>query len=834
MNSAIRRAEGYGFLGPGLVRVLQRHPDVIESFGQTGFVSDLARLHRDVIELQGRDFLLPIAISLCVLDFPLQLPIHPGHIREVLRQCGGLVFQALEVVRSRVLPKGLKALKPEKLARKFAADKGLCLQFFAPKPMLPAERKLNMATTQLIASAVRCGEGGTIGKLILALAGMVSEDQFQACFLYGLATQVHYGVTGWDIAIHFILNPELAKSASTVFKALGANCTQWGAVIVEAVCLQGRGSGPIDLRREKEYRTDAGAVEEKVVQPDMDLMERCIKEVLLEELGPASQSMMPFDDWWTSRWLWCVNGSHTRASSDALGIDHNAYDHTHTRFYRRMAAETVDTEPVTSWDTRVSVSASIKQEAGKQRAIFACDTRSYFAFSWLMQAVEPRWRNSHVLLNPGKGGLTGICHRVKNAQRGGGVNLMLDYDDFNSHHSTAVMQLLTRITCEHVGAPNWYKHKLVASFDNTWLDIDGRPRHIAGTLMSGHRLTTYINSVLNRAYLKAAVGSEVMGRTIALHAGDDVYMRVPTLADCATILERAKAFGCRMNPTKQSIGFVGAEFLRLAIGRTGAYGYVARSIATFVAGNWATEDLLKPDDALICAINGVRTLINRSGTKIYPRMVAPALRYIRGVPVRTLIRLLSGEAALEGSPVYDKPRDADVYRVVRDFRLPEEITGSWARNATRDYLSHHVSEVEVRALELCRSTVVDTMVASSFSKGLNQDTAGWPATRIQHVAKLTFNGFTSVSELMSTRIPTGCLAQYPLIRLVASRLTNDDLRELIVAVGGNAQATDLRAEAFGRETTTKNVQGVLPFSDAATFSKRTTAGNIVAFYYIYS
>jgi hypothetical protein len=831
MNLFSERATNYGVVGDYLLSLRSLFPDAFSGYGTSTFVADLVRLQSSVNSLRSVHPLLPTAISLLALPFPLQIQLQPGDTLAIAKTAAGVPFNYVHgaLFSDFLHDRGLDRHLASRLT-----GKTFLSTCFPVKNHAAARTKVNLALTDLCARLIALGHTRTLVGLVNLCAGRLHEDQFINLIVYGFGLSNHFGSVGWDIATYYVLYPDVAKAVSVSLKALGANSTREGALLVEADTLQGRLAKPIDLEAEALYRCDPADVAAKVI-PYSEGLRQHIRHILKTELADRELVLPDINSWWSSRWLWCVNGSQTAASSRAMAIDPKRNRATHNQDYRRMASEALERNPVPDWDGYTNVSKSVKLENGKQRAIFACDTNSYFAFSWILSATEKLWRNSRVILDPGAGGLINIARRVKHAQRGGGVNLMLDYDDFNSHHSTEVMQCVFDELCDLFGAPDWYRDLLIRSFDDMHITIRGVLHRVVGTLMSGHRGTTFINTVLNAAYIRASIGGPAFDRILSLHAGDDVYIRANTLSDCESILYSAKKFGCRMNPAKQSIGFVGAEFLRLAIGPTEAYGYFARSVSGFVSGNWVTQDVLSVDDALVSMISGCRTLINRSGCARLPHLLAGALRYTRGLARRDLIKLLSGEAAIEGSPVYNSDGLIRNYRVTTATPDSIPIPSTWARNASRDYLTDHMSELEITAVQMAGVDALSLLVASSYSKGLNQDFKKLlTPPKLTRVKVRLARGVVSAATLVDKQLERGVLSGYPIIRLFENRLTVDQIRELVMLAGGDPNARDIREEAFGRTSISKNIIGILPFGDAATLSKRTTAGNIFTLYDVHS
>lgn len=837
-----QRAAEYGVIGKYLLRLVNGIDSLDSLIDNSSFVAQLVSLRNATSGLRATSPLLPAAISLICLPFPLQTELSIGEVHLLLKD-------ALKIPGTHIAPFSPWLWEPStaaqftvsrsaprasrQLVRLAITSPGFRAAAYPVKNHPGAPNKINVVLGDLVRSCVTVHGAGVVGRLLGVTAGRVSEDQVCAALIYASGLTVHFGVFSWSIAAHLITNPDDAKALSNTLKSLGVNATPYGCVLTETQTMLGRGVGSIDVDEKAAERCDPSFIASRTIKPDYDSLRVSVRAVIDRELRGRDVKVPSLHDFWTSRWAWCVNGSETAQSDLILGVDRARTKKTHARSYRRMAAESIEHEPVTGWDGKTYVSCSPKLEHGKTRAIFACDTRSYFAFSWLLNSVQPAWRNERILLDPGKGGHIGISDRIRGAQFGGGVNLMLDYDDFNSQHTTRSMQIVFEELCDRVGMPRWYRDVLVASFDDTWVRVRGGWQRVLGTLMSGHRGTTIINSILNAAYIRDAIGGARYDALMSIHTGDDVFIRAHTLGDCEFILRRTREYGCLMNPTKQSVGYFSAEFLRMAQRGGKVHGYFARGVASMVSGNWNNLDPLLPLNGLTSAITTTRSLINRSGCNSLPRVIGPALRYRLSLSVRQIISLLAGQISLEGSPVFN------TNYVVRNLRpevpRPEDLAPDpgWARYATKDYLTDHLSPVEVEALRLCPTDPTPSLVASSYSKGLNQDGRDRrPPVTFRRLPPRPAHGFASAVQLMRTPAHVGCLASSPIVRLIENRLTDDDLRTLVRMAGGDTGARDIRREAFGDTSDTKNIIGFLSYADAASLSKRTASGNIFTSFHI--
>jgi hypothetical protein len=112
-----------------------------------------------------------------------------------------------------------------------------------------------------------------------------------------------------------------------------------------------------------------------------------------------------------------------------------------------------------------------------------------------------------------------------------------------------------------------------------------RVEKMVGTLPSGHRATSFINTILNAAYVRHVCGpaSDIK----AYHTGDDIVMSGDSMA-CEKVLRGVINSKLRTNPSKQAIGGVG-EFLRVGFDMEGARGYTCRAISALVSGNWVSD-----------------------------------------------------------------------------------------------------------------------------------------------------------------------------------------------------------------------------------------------------
>lgn len=818
------RAEAYAHFGLSLISSLTTHHIPLDLYTKLSFTDQLIHVSQIPQKHPHYDAAVRAAITLLLTSFPVQAPMSSIDIIGLAR----LAFPVGTYSRSPHSP-------PTNLPLRAILKTPFLMQYFPFKYHPAATMKTNVRMSDLLRSLASQGILARFETMIYALAGRVSDDQACSAILYASGLAPHLGPYAYEFASCCVLSPKNAKGLSTALKALGANSHPTGALLIEADTLQGRGVGSVDLLQEAKYRCDPSLVAASVIDLDPELLRLAIDDILDEELKVDKVEIPTPQEFWQRRWLWCVNGSHSRVLDRRGGLDTRSIFPGVDRVYRRMYAEAQSEEPLTSWDAQVSVSASEKLEHGKTRAIFACDTLSYFAFEHLLSPVEKAWRGVRVVLDPGTMGHLGVANRIARIQIGG-VHVMLDYDDFNSQHSTSSMKVLFQALTERIGYPPDLAGNILSSFDNMWLYCKGTlVGRAEGTLMSGHRATTFINSVLNAAYIRLSLGKEVYERYKAVHVGDDIYMNAPTHSDAALVLTRAQALGCRMNPAKQSVGTVGAEFLRMGIRPGGAVGYFARSVASAVSGNWVTEARQSPIDALKTAIANVRTLCNRSRSEAFPTLLAGPLSRLTRVPRRLVHALLDGSKAIEGAPIFHSD---GMIRTITEVPPPpeqmaERLPPDWPRHATNDYVVNCATAVEQFALKEAGRSVASAMLIASYNKALTSVAAPPAYPRFKANRPRAPVGSQPALALLYTRKTSGVLQGYPLLTLLKAHISRTLLRTLVILAGGDPNVSDLDAEAWGPDNRSTIVQGSLSYADAAALSNKATTGVLYTTYNVY-
>nr|QLC27595.1 RNA dependent RNA polymerase [Erysiphe necator associated victorivirus 2] len=659
-------------------------------------------------------------------------------------------------------------------------------------------------------------------------ASGASHDQATAFLFYAACLTQHTPhALPWA---HFCVSePKKAKEVSNFLKAVGANASSFGSLLVETETMQGRGVVLTDLRDDAVKRTDIARLEkDDLASFDNDRLRQAIKKILDLEVSHTETGRLDFpslEEHWDSRWSWAVNGSH----SSQLGRELHSLPWPKERIHkihRRAWLEAVEADPRVEWDGTTYVSSSPKFETGKTRAIFACDTRSYLAFEHLMQTLEANWRGTRVILNPGKGGHIGMAERVTRCRNRSGISLMLDYDDFNSHHTNAAMAILIDETCKKTGYPAELAAPLVASFSKQKIFFGGKYIGVsAGTLMSGHRCTTYINSVLNMAYLMCVLGDDYVLERPTMHVGDDVYFGARDYRDAGYIVTSVMNSRLRMNRTKQSVGHVSTEFLRVASDKRDSYGYLARAIAATIAGNWVSDKLLDPYEALTTMVSSARTLANRARSSLVPLLLVSSVRRVvasDSLDDTKLKGILLGAIAINDGPQFHSSGGHARVSVRAEFVSKDDFGYSVLPSlATSSYLSKCATVLEINTLNEAGISVQKQMLRSSWDKSLTHSDKSFEKLIFGNVERFPSRGSVRAEDLIRTPKPPGVLLKYPLLVLAKERLPAATIARAVAAAGGNPHVNDLALEAWGEYSNPAIVNTVLSYSDAATLAKRT-------------
>jgi hypothetical protein len=640
------------------------------------------------------------------------------------------------------------------------------------------------------------------------------------------------------IATRLVRDPKGAKTLSNAIKSLGLNATDLGAMVCEAECLQGRGVGVPDKMGDAGYRVGGDKLEEKLHSVDEGELRKAVRTVLEREC-PRSVEFEEPEKFWRRRWQWCVNGAHSKLVERLHpGLVPHEPALKARQVHRRVFAERLVWEPVTGWDGKSYFSLSLKLECGKTRFIYSGDSLTYFAFEHLMKPVERTWKNMRAILDPGALGTWKIGKRIRAMRKWGSVNVMLDYDDFNSRHRLEYMQMVIEELVNHVDYPQDLAAKLISSISNQHLLVDGEEVGVLkGTLMSGHRCTTFFNTVLNEAYIRVAYPD--LDTLKSMHVGDDVYICTKSYDQAQEILHSCKRVGLAMNPLKQSVGVYAAEFLRVCYGERCARGYACRSVATCVNGNWTSEVRLSAEEGLKSVVGHSWTLCNRATNAEIGALLVSSVKRICKLSSKVARDLLTGRGGLADGPVRALGLSTKSYHLKVDTRAEQNdvalATRGLSQYATSDYLNYCATPLERYILREIGGKIVSKMRCASYRKTMISSPGYSPPTdpadvrverKIQPVRTTV-----QLEEAGRGNSPSGVLAKFPLLQLVKGSIKGELLHQALMAEGITPTFTQKDVfTAWGRQSRALAFMGAVTYSDASSLCSRCDQDLVVVNY----
>nr|QXV86392.1 RNA-dependent RNA polymerase [Totiviridae sp.] len=733
----------------------------------------------------------------------------------------------------------------DQMAHRVGLTKEVLRGIFPRKSHPLAGRKANLFLDKLLEDLYdlsRSAYATTRSVIRVMPRNILTDDQFCSALVYAwcMADQVPFA-TALGYAIFGCLEPVRGKMFSDILKAVGATRHRLGCCLVEVSTLQGRGVGRVDLIADAKLRCGE-TTHPRVLNADEDKLREAINHVFDMELPERALHLPDVDRFWHERFRWCVAGNHSKAANRHWDREVDYVPPGGRRLTRRICAELQSTNPLHSWSGKVGVSLGEKIEHSKSRAIYSCDTLSYFAFSWILDSVEKCWHSRRVILDPGKDGHLGMYGRIMRMRKRRGMRcfVMADYADFNSQHSLRSQQILFEELLKRTNsAGSELGKKLISSFDNMECYYKGcYLGKVNSTLMSGHRATTFINSVLNAAYCIMAWGREDYGRVESFHVGDDVIVLTNSEQSGWHLVDCLHDLGCELQPSKQSIGCHVFEFLRMAgTERYGARGYLCRAIAGLASGNWVTEMAMEPREGLFSLITQARSIINRSGNEHSFRILISSASRITGVEPSLLHEFLSGAVAVAPGPCYRNDGKYVFRRILQydDEQLSNRERSTIMRqplNATYDYIEKGAHLVERLAIEYSGYAPVQAMAIASYGPSRPQQDTGHTSLSQK---KLVFGPRESLyltdkihtGKITTTEVRHGVLGCFPVAQLLKKALSKETVQSLLLAIGVEAPLNEVMSVAWGEEHDGSVIIGVLPYSDAAGIAARHSKGTVI-------
>jgi hypothetical protein len=297
----------------------------------------------------------------------------------------------------------------------------------------------------------------------------------------------------------------------------------------------------------------------------------------------------------------------------------------------------------------------------------------------------------------------------------------------------------------------------------------------------------------------------------------------------------------KMNPNKFSIGAVTAEFLRVSVNQKYSIGYLCRSLASYVNGNWTNEVELNRREILTNAMSSVRSIMNRSNNEIYAEVVSLSVFNRTKFNKKTIFEILKGKRSLSNGPVFDSGNIIKCSLFTKEVnnyersKLANRIQTMKA-NATSDYLTNHTSEIERKVMSYKGVTVYNSLKTASYARDFSNSSID--ITQHEYGLNLIDNevkhisGYSNSNDLYKRVTWVGMLTSYPIFCAMRSNLKNQDIRYILNDIGWGGYS-DINIAAWGDEGTPCLIRGKMSFNDAASMCKKTKSGLIQVDYDMY-
>lgn len=378
------------------------------------------------------------------------------------------------------------------------------------------------------------------------------------------------------------------KQITIFVKALQNNICLDLTPFFEMETLVNRGTGSMDWAKEKRNRTQLNVINmtgSEAYQQAVRLFSEC-------RVDGGLPMVMDYKKYWQTRWEWTPPGSvHSQYESDLQYIPDVREVKNKKIFLLSMPNEL----PYEHWYSRTPENCawpSVKYEWGKQRAIYGSDITNFVMSNLGLLGCENVFDSRFPV---GANAVeAGVRKRVQHVLAHS-TQYCLDFEDFNSQHSIEVMSAVIMayrdvygdvLSKDQILALNW----TVDSVREQYVMRPGttdREYKLKGTLFSGWRLTSFMNTVCNYIYLSEPIRKM---KLLSLHNGDDVLIGVDTVGQVITMMKHAVKYNCRLAPHKCYLAGV-REFLRIDHRRSGKGGqYLSRAVSTLVHGR--TESML--------------------------------------------------------------------------------------------------------------------------------------------------------------------------------------------------------------------------------------------------
>jgi hypothetical protein len=430
--------------------------------------------------------------------------------------------------------------------------------------------------------------------------------------------------------------------------------------LFELQCLVNRGIGTVNWEAERHHRTKPDTIQVPLAQ-----VRKYAKEIF--QMGKSKGYMyktMDLEKYLDSRWEWAPGGSvHSQYESDKNFIP-KEYRHK-TKFVTLNMMGKDKLRQMMTRPAEIHAWASVKYEWAKQRAIYGVDLTSTLITNFAMYRCEEVFKHRFPV---GEEAAATRVHKRLKLMLQDNESFCYDFDDFNAQHSTPVMQevlkayfecFINEMSPSQQTAMEWVINSLnnVTVHNNN--DGNSETYRAKGTLLSGWRLTTFMNTALNYIYFKIAGSFGVSGVTDSVHNGDDVLVAIKNIKSAVMIHDRMAAINARAQPAKCNVYSVG-EFLRVEhkVDKDKGLGaqYLTRACATLVHSRCESQEPVRITEAVKAVITRASELEQRCKvpTDLIHDLVDGALKRLADIfkkPIAKVRRMVDLHVLVGGSSV---------------------------------------------------------------------------------------------------------------------------------------------------------------------------------------
>nr|URN70560.1 RNA-dependent RNA polymerase [Diplodia mutila fusagravirus 1] len=352
-------------------------------------------------------------------------------------------------------------------------------------------------------------------------------------------------------------------------------------------------------------------------------MRECIHEAL-DSILPAKLAPITFSKWYARREFWAASGGAPGAKLSWLSSDADSAEikTERVRLNKRAALLLVPE----SYHRRhfadpahavLYSKAAPKYENGKRRIIWNTSLTHYVAQGFLLDLVEPNFQQGtwYSAANSAPHRTARSVARWRELSQA--VGFMWDYADFNINHSNEAQIILfseleqilrARLSPDDPATPQCLEDiARITSWVNTakanYFMHDSESGYIQEamrSLASGERATSFVNTILSRAYRLQhdRAARRLLGRQLLLprsdHQGDDVFALTATMPDATLAGALFLLTGYAGQLFKITCNYTpSGEFLRQFYGKHGIAGYPMRSAMGLFSGEYFED--LPPD-----------------------------------------------------------------------------------------------------------------------------------------------------------------------------------------------------------------------------------------------